>query len=306
MYSNKVRDDEYKFRLLDFVQNDYGIDAVDIVAARRGFYGETWKLNAQSADYFLKLVYCDSHKNVYKRSFSVIQHLCDHGIDFISQIVKTKSGELSTQFDNAIAGVFHWVEGENIETDATKTLEYQMLAKIYAVPYDGVTILREDFSNECSDAFLARWRVLDDEQTLSLLEKKREKLERRAGRLNMFSELCREDKTGFVITHGDAGGNFIVSNVGSFIVDWDGVTLAPPERDAWCMCGRGWARDAFHNALRQNGIVYSLRSERLAYYCYRFFFFYLNSFIDTDSEVSVIEEYIDSWIEDSIRWADDL
>jgi len=181
-----------------------------------------------------------------------------------------------------------------------------MLAKVYAVPHKDINITKEDFSNRFSDEFFMHWRVLGNRQVLSLLEKNRLKLEHRAERLNIFSGLCRGDETGFVITHGDAGGNFLVSNGENFIVDWDGVTLAPPERDAWVMCSRDWAHNAFHNALRQNGIVYSLRPERLAYYCYRFFFFYLNSLIEAGSDVGIIEEYIDSWIEDSIQWADNL
>ena len=109
---------------------------------------------------------------------------------------------------------------------------------------------------------------------------------------------------GFVITHGDAGGNFFVSKNRNFILDWDGVMLAPPERDAWVMCSREWARDAFHKALSRNSFAYKLRAERLAYYCYRFFFFYLNSFIAADSEADVVTAFLDGWIEDSFRWAD--
>ncbi|MDR2569472.1 MAG: aminoglycoside phosphotransferase family protein [Oscillospiraceae bacterium] len=306
MYSNIVRDNIYRHNLTEFIKSEYGIKTIHISAAERGFYGETWKLNTQKADYFLKMVYCDDHKYVYERSFSVIQHLCDHGIDFISRIVKSKSGELSTHFDGAVIGVFNWIEGENIETDATKESEYQMLAKVYAVAYDGLNIPEEDFSYRYSDEFFTRWATLSNRQTLSLLKKNRQKLEHRAKRLNLFSRLCRDDKTDFVITHGDAGGNFIMSSGRNFIVDWDGAVLAPPERDAWVMCGHKWARDAFNNALRQNGIAYSLRLERLAYYCYRFFFFYLNAFVSSDSQADILEEYIDSWIEDSIRWADGL
>ena len=40
---------------------------------------------------------------------------------------------------------------------------------------------------------------------------------------------------------GDAGGNFLVSRDKCFLVDWDGVLLAPPERDAWVMGFREWA-----------------------------------------------------------------
>jgi len=147
---------------------------------------------------------------------------------------------------------------------------------------------------------------LEDKQLLLLLEKNRAKLEHRAERLKKFSEFCRVDNTGFVITHGDAGGNFMVSGDKYFIVDWDNPILAPPERDAWVMCGKDWARDAFHDALRQNDIAYTLRPERLAYYCYDFFFFYLTAFLDVSAQADTVEEYIDGWIEWSFEYADKI
>ena len=59
VYGSIDRDDECKFRLLDFIQSEYGLSSVNIAAAKRGFYGETWKLNVENADFFVKLVYCD-------------------------------------------------------------------------------------------------------------------------------------------------------------------------------------------------------------------------------------------------------
>ncbi|GHO98608.1 hypothetical protein KSF_086560 [Reticulibacter mediterranei] len=307
MYSNIPRSEEYQHRLLEFIRQEYGISAAVLAPAKRGYYGETWRLDATDSSYFLKLVYPAAHKAVYERSFSLIQHLCDHGIDFISRIVKTKDDDLSTRFDGAILGVFDWIDGENRETDATKIPEYQMLAKVYAVPSCGVPIRREDFSGKSADTFFEQWNVLDNIQIHSLLEKHRAKLEQRAKRLKYFAELCQGDTADFFITHGDAGGNLIVNGDRYFIVDWDTPILAPPERDAWVMCSRDWARDAFSKALCQNGIRHTLRLERLAYYCYHFFFFYLTAYLDGFTQTDTmreIEEYIDGWIEGSIQYAD--
>jgi hypothetical protein len=104
LYSNVERSDAYKNHLINFIKREYDIEAVGITPAKRGFYGETWRLDTSDTSYFLKLVYLAVHKPVYERSFYIVQHLCNHGIDFISRIVKTANGRLFTQFDGAILG----------------------------------------------------------------------------------------------------------------------------------------------------------------------------------------------------------
>lgn len=354
MYSSVTRTEGYKRRLLDFIRFEYGIKSRSIVPARRGFYGETWQLvehnkkkasgktkDAEAAgslsdvvrSYFVKLDY-SPHRDIYERSFAVVDHLCNNGIDYISKVVRTTNGKLLARFDGAILGVFEWIDGENVQTNDTKLLEYQLMAKIYTVPGEGLQIRREDFSSKCVDSFYMQWSKLKDEAVNALLEKNREKIEHRAGRLRAFSDICRSDTTDFYITHGDAGGNFIAGvespdcddpghgsesasgeqhPIMHYIVDWDEPALAPPERDAWVMCSHEWARDAFHEALSRNGIEYTLRPERLAYYCYHYFFFYLTSYLDALPQVApdqleaykkTIEEYIDSWVQDSFGYVD--
>lgn len=46
-------------------------------------------------------------------------------------------------------------------------------------------------------------------------------------------DLKRKACWSFHITHGDAGGNCILSKEQLFLVDWDSCLLAPIERDAW-------------------------------------------------------------------------
>jgi hypothetical protein len=306
MYSNIIRSDEYRHRLIEFIKFEYGINALAISPAKRGYYGETWRLDTKNSSYFIKLVYAATHIDTYERSFHVIQHLCDNGINFISKIVKSKYGDLFARFDGAILGVFNWIEGENIEADSTKIPEYQMLAKVYTVPTFGISIPSEDFSAKITDRFYEKWNELCDKQLLSLIEKNRTKIEHRSARLKHFSSIC-ENETALFITHGDAGGNLIKNDAMHFIVDWDNPILAPPERDAWVMCSHDWARDAFHDALLQNDIKYTLCLKKLAYYCYYFFFFYLTAYLDgftQNDSISVIEDYIDGWIEGSIEFAD--
>ena len=311
MYSNAERNSDYISRLSEFISREYQIKPVTLTPAKRGFYGETWRVDiAENTSYFLKLVYPELHKSLYERSFPIIQHLCDHGIDFISRIIKTKGGNLFTRFDNAVLGVFDWIDGENIETDATKIPEYQMLAKVYTVSAHGISIPREDFSGKFADKFFGQWNTVNDKQVRLLFEKNRVKLEYRAMRLKKFAELCKSNTTDFVITHGDAGGNLLVSGDKYFIVDWDNPILAPPERDAWVMCCHSWAVKLFNDTLRQNGIAYTLRPQRFAFYCYHMLFYYLGEFLEdviSHGDTTELKGFLaESWIWERVKFADKI
>jgi hypothetical protein len=174
---------------------EYQIVSVTLTPAKRGFYGETWRLETTNKNYFVKLDY-SPHKKIYKRSFPVIEHLCKNGINFISRIVNNANGELCTQFESAVLGIFEWIDGENMETDATKIPEYNMLAKVYTVPSGDIPIQREGFSDKNADKFFKQWNALNDKQLLSLLEKNRTKIEHRAERLKKFAKICRNDTSG--------------------------------------------------------------------------------------------------------------
>ena len=303
MFSSVTRDEEYRQRLCDFIEENYPLRPDGIIPARRGYFGETWRMECDGGRYFAKLVH-GYHRARYQRSFAVIEHLRAQGIDCVSRIVKTRDGALYMTFEGGVLGLFDWIEDENREDDSTKPHEYQMLARIYSVDPTGLNIPREDFSAGAADRFFEQWARVDDEIILALLGGKRDEIDRCAQRLRHFSERCAGDDTGFVITHGDAGGNVLIHKNEYHIVDWDDPLLAPPERDAWFWMHRPWAMEAFHDALRQNGISYTLRPERLAYYCYHMYFFYLNEFLNTyfvlgNAVSAPLSDYLDGWMNDN-------
>jgi hypothetical protein len=145
---------------------------------------------------------------------------------------------------------------------------------------------------------------VEDEAILALLKNKREEIDVNARRLRHFSEICAGDESGFAFTHGDAGGNVLVRGGNYRIVDWDTPLFAPPERDAWFCLHLPWAMQAFHGALRQNGIGYTLRPERLAYYCYHMYFYYLNVILDAHFALggmvtAYLADYLGGWMNDN-------
>lgn len=176
MFYDVCRDDAYLDRLRAHIAEKYGIRAAAITPAKRGYYGETWKLQTQDGVYFVKLDTLAHHQARFQNSLPVMDYLCG------------------------------------------------------------------------------------------------------------------QEK--------------------NYIVDWDEVMHAPLERDAWVMCCRGWARELFNQTLRENNIDYQLRPERLAYYCYHMYFFYLGEFLaclpfrDMSGR---IKDYLDNcWIRERVLFADTI
>ncbi len=317
MHNEILRDREYITRLKDAIYEQYGVDATEITPAKRGYYGETWKVRENVGCYFLKMDYLPFHQKNYQRSLTVIDYLCECGIDFVGKIVKTRKNELYSHFDTAIMGLFEWVDGENVETDQTKSAEYQMLCQIYALTKPGLGIPTASFSNDAAMRFYEQWEALKSAPktdancaVLSIFERFQEEISHCASRLLQLAERCQGDESSFYLTHGDAGGNFFIGDGRNYIFDWDEAMYAPLERDAWVMGCYDWARKLFDDTLKENQIPYQLRLERLAFYCYHMYFFYLGEFMKVhpicDKSQRIQEYFEDGWIKSRIKFADTI
>lgn len=318
MFSNDIiRDSHYIQRLKEEICRQYGISAVKIEPAKRGYYGETWKIATSDTAYFLKSDYLPFHQERFRQGLCTVEYLCSHGIDFAGKLIKTLNGQLYSEFDGAFMGLFEWVDGNNLETDDTKVPEYQMLCKIYQLPTSELKIPSAVFSDCAAVKFFELWNALKGEpqttansNVLSTFKYFEKEINQCALRLTKFAEYCRKDNSQFYLTHGDAGGNFFVGNGKNYIFDWDEAIYAPIERDAWVMGCYEWARNLFNNTLKENNINYKLRSERLAFYCYHMYFFYLGEFLmvhPISDKSQRIKEYLeDGWIKRRISFAETI
>ena len=138
---------------------------VDYNKCKNGnYYRETWKVRADSDCYFLKMDYLSFHQEKSQQSLSVIEYLCQSGIDFGGKIIKTRENKLYSNFDTAVIGLFEWVDGKNVETNQTKSAEYQMLCKIYLLTKPGLRIPTALFSDDESKRFYHQWEMLESAQ----------------------------------------------------------------------------------------------------------------------------------------------
>lgn len=306
---------DYMNRLIAAIDERYDISVRELMPAKRGYYGETWKVRGKSGVYFLKVDYLQFHKKRFRDSLAAIDYLCGSGIDFVGQIVKTRDGKLFSNYDGAVMGMFVWADGENIETDETKSPEYQLLCKIYHQTRPGLPIPTAEFSDAAAVRFYQQLedlkkapRTAANERALSCFSAYSDELSLYASRLYQAARRCSEDNGHFYLTHGDAGGNFYCGGGKNYIFDWDEVMYSPIDRDAWVMCCYDWARSLFNRTLKENNIPYQLRPERLAFYCYHMLFFYLCEFLNVhvicDKSDRIRDFFEDGWIRDRLQFAD--
>lgn len=274
--------EEYIREFKDFISETYDIHVVSLISVNRGQYSESWKVDADSSTYFVKLNCHPYHQVRFQNSLAVIDYL-NQRIDFISKIVKNRNRQLYSTFRSGILAIFEWIDGKNEEAEQNRALEYPLLCKIYPLTKPGFAIPTETFSADAGLHFFDIWEKLKQNHTsernsslLSVFEAYSREITYCASRLFHFSAVCRKNCSNFYFTHGNAGRNLLAAHGRNTIVSWDEVMYAPPERDAWVMCGYDWARKLFDESLQKNGISYRLRTERLNYYCYHTFFLYLN------------------------------
>lgn len=306
---------KYRNELLCFLSSEYGLNVEAILPAKRGFYGETWDIQAGNDRYFLKIDYWSHHKEEFQNSLSTVQYMTDNGISFVPKVIRTKDGHLYSRFRQGTAAVFEYVPGELSENCPTEHL-YGCLAKIYRLEADRTALTAESFDARRPDTF-RRLRELPGlpAEVKKALAGKEPAVSWYGERLKYFSAACRDKKGNFHITHGDAGGNCILNKGRLFLVDWDSCLLAPVERDAWIsICDRE-TLEKIQSVLAVNGVDDTLEQNRLCYYCYDFFFHYLNEFLKaiagaereeqrTEISKSLIGYLTDSWIYKRLDTAD--
>ena len=121
----------------------------------------------------------------------------------------------------------------------------------------------------------------------------------------------------FCITHGDAGGNCMISEFDFHIIDWDSVKIAPIERDVWFFICDDVNMNLIEETLLYNGVSYKCNELILCYYCYYSFFYYITEYIrsyleTTDRErinmlTNNMEEYFErGWILNQLHRADEI
>lgn len=286
MFGSRERDAAFLEALGLAIAREYGLNVWALCPAERGWYGETWVVEAREGKFFAKLVCHPEHQARYRRSFSSLEALTLRGLTWANRVARRTDGALWLPFAGGVLGLFEFVEGEHTEEYPLDQL-FELLARQYQLPVAGLDAPRERFDLGQRTQFFEHYHDFCEERLpgwqkmAALIEAHRPLLTRQSALLERAAGWCQGDETGFCATTGDVGGNVIVSRDGRMtIIDWDDIRLAPPERDLWYYIQDMRQMDIVHDAFARQGFGYRLRGERLAYYCLSMSFFYLREFLN--------------------------
>lgn len=290
----------------------YDLQVIDLQPAQRGFYGETWLARTPMQTYFVKVDPWSYHQASFQNSLAVIQYLRKQGIAFIPDVILNRQGGSATVWQGRVLAVFEYIPGTHLD-DCSALQLYLYMKKIYDCPPPLEIIKKETFSAEKVTIFsrLAKHPDLPD-NVKEALQSRWADLQTYGSRLKALGRLCQKDLSGFVITHGDAGGNCLMNDEKLFIVDWDTVMLAPVERDTWIYMHD---RSSLVEMIEQLALFGGADPTRLCYYCYDFFFHYLNEYLkniiaSTDPQrvqrisAELVDYLTENWIDARLAAAD--
>jgi hypothetical protein len=226
------------------IESNYGIRLADCVAGPRQFVAETWILtDADGARYFCKLTDKPLFIPEIIRSLPAVAQMHARGIRNIAPPI---AGVQGWHFfsDETLVVLFDYISAPQ-SYDYSNHAFGRLTAQIQAVtPHVAAEMPCEDFHFPCRTLFDRRFEGALAMAPADAAGRELQKVLRAyeveirgyLAAMLRFGERCREQDGPLVITHGDAPGNVLVrAPEDIYLIDWDEIILAPPERDLWMM-----------------------------------------------------------------------
>ena len=282
MYFNiDNRDEAYKAELKSFIEGNYGFCILKMSEHNRGWYGETWRIESDKGNFFVKIIYFKKQAKIYQKSFPVLDFMQRNGIDFVSQPVRTTKNKHFVDFNGGTLAIFKFVDGEH-DYDNIPVI-VSLMTKIYKLPKPNFEPHVEQFTTDCFDYLKGQLPKLEraDKEAYSIVMSNWDLLLDVNEKLKYFSTMCLNMQgTKRFITSGDIGGNTLCQNGKHTIIDWDSISLAPPERDFFWYAKHPEAIDQINAEFVKCGFNYNLNPDIIAYYSYFNYIYFLSETID--------------------------
>jgi spectinomycin phosphotransferase len=289
--------------LANILKEYYNLEVIDIKPAPRGFCAETYFIHTSSDKYFIKIYNNPKFTGNVEESLPVLYELNKLGISNITCPIKTNQGEFLVRIEGKLYVLFNCIEG--IATMNFNVEDYlDLLTDIYLLTpkLKSMEVSRETFSTAAAKAYERYSNYFysyNGEGTIELLTKdmllcRKQELDAHLQTYLQTSKNCQNIESMYYLTHSDGSGNVMVNGSELYIVDWDGLMLAPIERDLWFYVDDSARLSAFKVMLASKGTKYSFNKEYFKYYIYNRFFEDLEGYLAEIAEAS--DEMKQKWM----------
>lgn len=289
--------------LANILKEYYDFDVIDILTAPRGFCAETYFIHTSSEKYFIKIYNNPKFTGNVEESLPVLYELNKLGVRNITCPIRTKQGDFLIKLEGKLYVLFNYIEG-------TATMDFHvedyldLLTDIYlkTPKLNYLEIPKETFSTEAAkvyEKYFDYFYNYNGEGTIELLAKemllsRKKELDAHLETYLQTAKLCQSIDSEYYLTHSDGSGNVMVNGSELYIVDWDGLMLAPLERDMWFYVDDEGKLNIFKEMMSKKGTAYNFNKEYFKYYVYNRFFEDLEGYLAGIAESN--DESVKKWM----------
>lgn len=224
------------------IAEQYGIAIDRITDAPRQFVAETYILDCQNIQYFCKIVTKPLFIRPIVESLPILKSLHEQGMDRAAYPIPTQKGDLYLRAGNALIVLFNYIAARQSEAYDYYSFG-ELIARVHSMTAKiHIPIPQEKFVYRYADTFpqqleqIVKGEAGDaiSRSLTSLVTKYNDEIHHDYDSFMSLRQELRGGRSRMVITHGDPGGNTLVkSPTDLYLIDWDSILLAPPERDTW-------------------------------------------------------------------------
>ncbi|HHT9916369.1 TPA: aminoglycoside phosphotransferase family protein [Legionella pneumophila] len=240
-------------QLMDFLRQGYQIMPSKVHFVEVGsFYGFIVETNTDK-EYFLKIYPEDQSlvpihptiKSLHQTGIALNRFRYEFGMNNLSYMLTDVTGHYCFITNGLILTLFDYIKGFHPSYSPNQLLADKMailLFQLHQIPTKEFSIFaRDDFNIEYALG-LAEWidhhiEIKDEtyaQPMFSQLDENKEQLLDGLNQLQQWREQFSKMNLPFVITHGDPHHyNVLQTPLDVWLVDWDGIKIAPRERDLW-------------------------------------------------------------------------
>ncbi|WP_131781510.1 phosphotransferase [Legionella gresilensis] len=240
-------------QLINLLQQGYALQATQIHFINTGSFYSFVVQTVNNKKFFLKIypknqTLVPIHPNLESLNYTstaLYRFRYEFELNYIPHIIKTGLGTFCLNTPELILILFNYIKGSHPSYCPNQLLAENLaalLAKLHQIPTSEFPNLKQEDFNISYALGLENWlkqKIFVKDNThaptlLSRLDNYKDILKEKLSQLKIWQAQFQQRDISLTITHGDPHHyNILQAKNEAWLVDWDGIKIAPIERDLW-------------------------------------------------------------------------